>query len=260
MKIEPDNSKKNIAKIDDCRSLNNRNFCIDYDLHDFESYIKELDEDKDELEAQSLLQIAATAKHQLNSNVSDIQDKTDKLMKISSLDFISDKKRSISGYDRMAERTAKDSDDKIGINFDDFKKEDLDLFKAFADNPNIYINNINAQNLQVCLAAQGTQGTVSYKSFDVSKGLFNLIEYSLKSKKPVRLDFKGDSSVILKMNKEGKLIAEFLSNNEAMAYILKSSIPNLRNKMDSEGIPYDDIFYNDNKQNKNKKQNRGDDK
>ena len=83
------------------------------------------------------------------------------------------------------------------------------------------------------------------------------MEYSFKSQKPVRLDFNGNSSVILKMNNNGKLIAEFISNDKAMEYALKSSIPNLKDKLDSEGIPYEEIFYKDNSKNNNKKQNKG---
>jgi hypothetical protein len=148
-------------------------------------------------------------------------------------------------------------DKDIKTNLDHFKKEDINFFRACLENPSMTLNNLNPQNFQATFAVQNQDNQVSYKSFDVSKGLFNLIEYSFKAQKPVRLDFNGNSSVILKMHNDGKLIAEFISNDKAMEYILKSSIPNLKDKLDAEGIPYEEISYKDNSGNNNKRQNKG---
>ena len=149
-------------------------------------------------------------------------------------------------------------DKEFKFNLDHLRKEDINFLKTCLENPSITLNNLNPQNLQADFAVQNQGGQVSYKSFDVSKGLFNLMEYSFKTQKPVRLDFNGNSSVILKMNKDQKLVAEFISNDKAMEYVLKSSIPNLKNKLDSEGITYEEISYKDNSKNNNKRKNKGD--
>lgn len=152
------------------------------------------------------------------------------------------------------------ADNMISLNFESISKDDIEFFKLISDKKEITINNLTPQDNKISLTTlQEGQQQVSYKTINISKGLFNLVEYTFKTQKPVRLDFQGTSSVILKVNNEGKLTAEFMTNDAAMEYALKSSIPGLRQKMDSEGIPYQEISYRDNKkQNKdNKKKHKG---
>lgn len=150
------------------------------------------------------------------------------------------------------------------IKIDSLTKEDIEFFRLCSESKELTINNINPKDMRVDFTAlQEGKQQVSYKSVNFSKGLFNLIEYSFKTQKPVRLDFQGKSSVILKVGAEGKLTAEFISSDAAMEYALKSAIPSLRHKMDSEGIPYQDIYYKEKEEgkgqnNKNKKKkNKG---
>jgi len=225
---------------------------------DFESYLQELDEkpkDETQAQAQALAQNAAQiiASKEKISEETKINKEPDKKEKISfKIDKLDDiklmmQKRGISAHDKESK-----------INLDNFKKEDITFLRTLLENPSITLNNLNSQNLQATFAVQNQNNQVSYKSFEVSKGLFNLMEYSFKSQKPVRLDFNGNSSVILKMNNDGKLIAEFISNDKAMEYVLKSSIPGLKDKLDSEGIAYEEISYKEKtKNNNNNRQNKG---
>lgn len=160
---------------------------------------------------------------------------------------------------KMFLRSAEISGDKeeLKINFDNFEKKDIDFLISCFENKTI---TFNPQNLQTNFAIQSPDGQVSYKSTGVSKSLFSLIEYSFKAQKPVRIDFNGNSSVILKMHNNGKLVAHFISNDQAAEYMLKSSIPGLKEKLDAEGIPYEEISYKDksDKNKKHKQQNKGD--
>lgn len=143
------------------------------------------------------------------------------------------------------------------IDMDSMNNKDIDFLKQFMDNPNAVINNFNSQSLQVNVSFSDQSEQVSYKSFNISKGLSDLIEYAYRSQKPVRLDFDNNSSIILKINNEGKLSAEFMSSNKAMEHILKNSLPHLRNRLDSEGIPYKEIIYKErNKRHNSEEQER----
>lgn len=135
----------------------------------------------------------------------------------------------------------------------EFSKKDLEFFDLFTQNTNLQITDINKALNQVNFMISNQSGNVSYKSFDFSKSLSSLIEYAYTVKRPIRLDFQGHSSVILKIDKEGKLSAEFMSADKAMEQILKNTIPNLRSKLDAEGLPYKEISY---KNNSNKKKNQ----
>jgi len=142
---------------------------------------------------------------------------------------------------------------------DDFNQEDIKFLKTLVDNPSMILQSINPQSGQITFGIPDMQGGISYKSFDFSKGLSNLIEYAAKSQKPVRINFDDESSVILKINKEGKVSAEFVSSNAAMEFILRNNIPNLRNKMDKEGLPYGTLSYKENDSEKNdQKDKKGD--
>jgi|GEM_PF-1698499 len=157
------------------------------------------------------------------------------------------------------------NDKEPGMKINDIEKSDIDFLKKCVDNSNIVINNINPQNMVINYTQHnGTERKnsseeVSYVSLNVSKSLASLIDYAYKTQKPVRLDFEGNSSVILKVDNEGKLTAEFISSDKAMESLLKNSIPQLKNKMDNEGIPYKSISYKDQSQ-KNNQNNQQEDK
>lgn len=144
------------------------------------------------------------------------------------------------------------------IDMDSLSESDIKSVKQLLENHNVSISNINPQNMQVNIAIPDGNNQVSYKSLDCSKTLFNLIEYSYKTQKPIRLDFSNDSSVILKIDREGKLSAEFLAGSKAMETLLKDNLQTLKNKLDSEGIAYKNITYRDNSKKEDKKGNKGD--
>lgn len=222
---------------------------------DFEACLKELDDNKKTDETQNTVQNNAETAVPKDKKTEAAKDskKTDEKenvpVRINNIDDIKlfmRKKDLLNGHNSNTK-----------IKLDSLKKKDIEFLRTCLENPSITINNLNPQNLQATFAVQNSGGQVSYKSIEVSKGLFNLIEYSFKAQKPVRLDFNENSSVILKMHNNGKLVAEFISNDKAMEYILKSSIPGLKDKLDSEGIPYEEISYKDNSKKNNDRQNKG---
>ncbi len=138
------------------------------------------------------------------------------------------------------------NDSKLSINLEKLDKNDIEFFKeCFVDRKDVQIDVTNIQNMQANIIIPQTGQQVSYKSFNVSKGLSNLIEYAYTSQKPVRLDF-GKKSVILNIDKEGKLSAQFMSNDQAMEQVIKSNLHYLKDKFDSEKIPYKELSYKSN--------------
>lgn len=246
MKIESKTEKKMTALEKNINSAGNSSYKSEFS--DFDACIKELDEVNQNAENQTQVKTELnekTKKVDLLKNSKKIPEKNRK-----SFEF--DKSDGINFF--IHKNDFLKFDNEIKVNANNLKKEDIVFLRTCLENPSIMLN---AQNLQADYAVQNQNGQVSYKSFDVSKGLFNLIENSFKAQKPVRLDFNGNSSVILKMNNDGKLIAEFMSTDKATEYLLKSSISNLKDKLDTKGIPYEEIFYKGNSQNKGKKQKQG---
>lgn len=152
----------------------------------------------------------------------------------------------------------RETDGERSINLDSLTKKDIDFFKICSEKGGISLNDINTQTSQVRITVAASAGDISYKSVDISKGISSLIEYAHTTQKPVRLDFQGDSSVILRVDNKGLLSAQFISGNPAMEQALKASLPDLRNRFDSEGIPYKELSYRDNQQqNRKNKDNKG---
>jgi len=241
----------NLSISENNRSNNTKSFSFNTDLPDFEAYLQELDEDKTIItEEQNNIQVLIPQEKNTEASnaLKKLAEKENIPVKINNLNDIKLFMRKKEGLSPL--------DKDININLDNFKKEDINFLRTCLENPSMTLNNMNNQTFQAVFAVQNQNNQVSYKSFEVSKGLFNLIEYSFKTQKPVRLDFNGNSSVILKMHNDGKLIAEFISNDKAMEYILKSSIPGLKDKLDSEGIAYEEISYKDNSRNNDKRQRK----
>lgn len=92
------------------------------------------------------------------------------------------------------------------------------------------------------------------KVHEVSKTVLNLIETAHKTSQPVRIDFDNNISVIFKVDKSGKLTAEFLPSDAAAEQYLRNNIAFLRQNLDSQNIEYNEIYYRSRKDNQNNKQ------
>lgn len=121
----------------------------------------------------------------------------------------------------------------------DMTEDDMEFFKLVLNNPNVAINNSDS------IVVEDEKGKKTLKKLDFSKSMMNLIEYAYGSNRPIRLDFAQNLSIILKIDKQGQVSAEFVSSDKAMGYLLKTNLPLLRQKLDSEGIKYKKIFYRD---------------
>ncbi len=105
-----------------------------------------------------------------------------------------------------------------------------------------------------------SQNIVSQKTVEVTNQLTALIEKAQKTQKPVRISFDNDVSVVLKIDKHGKVTAEFIPGSLEVENYLKNNIASLKQRFDEQNLPYNDLFYRQSgKQNRNRnsKNNRG---
>ena len=77
----------------------------------------------------------------------------------------------------------------------------------------------------------------------VSKALADMIGEATKTNKPFRIDFDKNISVIIKIDREGKISAEFLPGDKAVEQYLRTQLPILRQKFNDENIDYKDLNY-----------------
>lgn len=145
------------------------------------------------------------------------------------------------------------------FNYDTFSmdKDDAMFFVDMVNNDQFALNlkgDVNASLMQLS-SAEGTAAT--YKSANVSKTLMNLIENSMQTNKPVRIDFDNNVSVVLKVDKSGKISADFIPGDKAVEQYLRDNIGFLKQKFDDQNLSYSNLSYRQYKQDKQKKQNKG---
>lgn len=85
------------------------------------------------------------------------------------------------------------------------------------------------------------------------------LQESAKTNQPFRIDFDKDVSVILKVDKEGKINANFIPGDKAVEAYLRNNIEFLKQRFNEENIAYGDLNYSKSRQEK-EKQNKNNNK
>lgn len=139
--------------------------------------------------------------------------------------------------------------DSLSMNY-----EDALFFINLAQEGQFTVENTQNGDFKSMVKIDVSQNVVSSKTVEVTNQITSLIEKAQKTQKPVRISFDNDVSVILKIDKNGKVTAEFIPGSLEVENYLRNNIASLRQKFDEQNLPYNDLFYrqNNGKQNKNK--------
>ena len=133
---------------------------------------------------------------------------------------------------------------------------DAMFFTDLVQNTDMSMQSI-ASNIQN-MAKADAQAAV--KAANVSETMMNLLSESMKNNQAFRIDFDKDISVIIKVNKDGSIMANFIPGDRAVEEYLKNNIGFLRQRFDDEKLSYSQLSYSQHKedqerQSKNKKEN-----
>ncbi len=88
----------------------------------------------------------------------------------------------------------------------------------------------------------GEDGEFSYRGFDVSPKLTELIEKGYRSGRPIRVELDANSSVVLKIN-NGQVSAQFVSADKNAAAVMQQGLDDLRNRMLARNLPVGQLEY-----------------
>lgn len=145
----------------------------------------------------------------------------------------------------------------------DFGSEfDINADKIGVNDAIFFINLLNQENL-INYTVEDNKISLSTKDgqkIDASNPLLNMLQTSLDTKKPIRLDFDNDVTVILKMDKNGKIQAHFIPGTSEVETYLKNNLPCLKQRFDEEEIEYSELTYSrykNNEQGNKQKKKRG---
>ena len=124
---------------------------------------------------------------------------------------------------------------KIGVN-------DAIFFVNLLNRDGIVNYSVNSDGLNI--------SDINNKKINATTSLLNMLQTSLDTKKPIRLDFGSDVTVILKLDKEGKIQAHFIPGTSEVENYLKNNIACLKQTFDEEEINYSHLGYSKHKNNK----------
>lgn len=130
---------------------------------------------------------------------------------------------------------------------------DANFFANLVQNTDMSMQSIAANiSNQIAEGAQNIQ-----KNVQVSSVLMDKLAESMKTNQPFRIDFDKDVSVIIKVNKDGSLAANFIPGDKAVEQYLRNNIASLRQRFDEQDLSYTQLSYsNSRQQQQQKRQNK----
>lgn len=139
-----------------------------------------------------------------------------------------------------------------GFDYDvvNMSDSDADFFINLVQNTDLSMKSIANQ-----INDTMTNGTENVqKNVQVSSVLMDKLSESMKTNQPFRIDFDKDVSVILKVNKDGSLAANFIPGDKAVEQYLRNNILSLRQRFDEQNLPYSELSYSNSRQQQQQRQ------
>ena len=140
---------------------------------------------------------------------------------------------------------------------------DYDVINMSDSDANFFANlvqntDMSMQSIAANISDQMAEGAQNIqKNVQVSSVLMNKLAESMKTNQPFRIDFDKDVSVIIKVNKDGSLAANFIPGDKAVEQYLRNNIASLRQRFDEQDLSYTQLSYsNSRQQQQQKRQNK----
>lgn len=126
---------------------------------------------------------------------------------------------------------------------------DYDVINMSDSDANFFANLVQNTDMSMkSIASQISDAMVNnsenvQKNVQVSSVLMDKLSESMKTNQPFRIDFDKDVSVIIKVNKDGSLAANFIPGDKAVEQYLKNNISFLKQRFDDQNLPYSELSY-----------------
>lgn len=148
---------------------------------------------------------------------------------------------------------------KSSLDYSTVKMDDNDA-KFFADL--VQKTDMSMQSVATEIQKAADMGNVQQvqKSANVSAALMNALSDAVKTNQPIRIDFDKDVSIIIKVDKDGSITANFIPGDKAVEQYLKENMASLRQRFDDQNISYKELSYSNSKQQQNQKRNNKENK
>lgn len=132
-------------------------------------------------------------------------------------------------------------------------QSDADFFINLTQTNDVSVQNITAQ--AQTLINQGQEVKEVKQNIQISETLLNAINTAKENNQPLRIDFDQNVSVVLRVNKDGVISANFIPGDRAVEQYLKNNIDSLKATFNDNDLPYADLSYS-NRGKQQQKENR----
>lgn len=132
------------------------------------------------------------------------------------------------------------------VDYDAINMSDSDatFFANLVQNTDMSMQSIASQiQTQMADGNQNIQQNVK-----VSSVLMEKLSESMKTNQLFRIDFDKDVSVIIKVNKDGSIAANFIPGDKAVEQYLRNNISFLRQRFDEQNLSYSQLSYSNSRQ------------
>ena len=140
---------------------------------------------------------------------------------------------------------------------------DYDVINMSDSDANFFVNlvqntDMSMQSIAANISDQMAEGAQNIqKNVQVSSVLMDKLAESMKTNQPFRIDFDKDVSVIIKVNTDGSLAANFIPGDKAVEQYLRNNIASLRQRFDEQDLSYTQLSYSNlRQQQQQKRQNK----
>lgn len=139
---------------------------------------------------------------------------------------------------------------------------DYDVINMSDSDANFFANLVQNTDMSMkSIAAQINDAMVNnsenvQRNVQISSVLMDKLSESMRTNQPFRIDFDKDISVIIKVNKDGSLAANFIPGDKAVEQYLKNNISFLKQRFDEQNLSYSELSYsNSRKQQQERRRN-----
>ena len=144
---------------------------------------------------------------------------------------------------------------KTSVDYSSIQMSDTDA-KFFADlvsKTDMSMGSI-ASEFQKALQQGNTKNVQS--TAKATAALIEALKESSQTNQPFRIDFDKDVSVILQVDRSGKINANFIPGDKAVENYLRNNIDFLRQRFDEENIAYGDLNYSQSRRQRDEQERR----
>ena len=161
--------------------------------------------------------------------------------------LVEDIQQMTDAYTKVDEFLCSIDDKKINIAMNE---TDAQFFIELTNTQDVNVQNMNVQAQNMVNSGADIQEV--QQGYQVSQALLTALNESRQNNQPIRIDFDQNIAVILKVNQNGSISANFIPGDKAVEQYLRNNIDMLKNSFDEKNLPYTDLSYS----NSSKEQNR----